>query len=158
MARRRSSSASGAAPPDTSRLPGPELNLRLAAPIATWDEAVPLGNGLMGGLLWGGDSTLRLSLDRGEEEQADRMGMVLAARAARIAQPLADELAATARRLPEAVAWDFLGTTSTYRQFGEEIDRWVAGIVSRAAGYGVVEDDAAGPYVRADFLVFLGEG
>jgi alpha-L-fucosidase 2 len=48
------------------RLPGPELNLSLAAPIATWDEAVPLGNGLMGGLLWGGGSTLRLSLDRGD--------------------------------------------------------------------------------------------
>ena len=30
------------------------------------DEAVPLGNGLMGGLLWGGGSTLRLSLDRGD--------------------------------------------------------------------------------------------
>ena len=26
--------------------------LQLAAPIETWDEAVPLGNGLTGGLLW----------------------------------------------------------------------------------------------------------
>ncbi len=49
-----------------SRWPGPELNLRLAAPIRTWDEAVPLGNGLMGGLLWGEGSTVRLSLDRGD--------------------------------------------------------------------------------------------
>lgn len=42
------------------------MKLELAAPIATWDEAVPLGNGLLGGLLWGGDATLRLSLDRGD--------------------------------------------------------------------------------------------
>jgi alpha-L-fucosidase 2 len=59
----------GAAPPAApaaSRLPGPELNLRLEAPIATWDEAVPLGNGLLGGLLWGEGRLLRLSLDRGD--------------------------------------------------------------------------------------------
>lgn len=65
-----------AAPSDSSRLPEPDLNLSLAAPIATWDEALPLGNGLMGGLLWGGDSTLRLSLDRGDlwdERPADGM-------------------------------------------------------------------------------------
>ncbi len=57
---------SAARRPGTARLPGPDLNLTLAAPIATWDEAIPLGNGLMGGLLWGGDSTLKLSLDRGD--------------------------------------------------------------------------------------------
>jgi len=38
--------------------PAPELNLTLTAPIGTCDEALPLGNGLMGGLLWGGGSTL----------------------------------------------------------------------------------------------------
>jgi alpha-L-fucosidase 2 len=69
--------AGGAAPlPGAARLPGPGLNLTLAAPIETWDEAVPLGNGLMGGLLWGGGSTLRLSLDRGDlwdERPADGM-------------------------------------------------------------------------------------
>ena len=48
------------------RLPGPELNLRLDAPISTWDEAVPLGNGTMGVLLWGEGNLLRLSLDRGD--------------------------------------------------------------------------------------------
>jgi len=48
------------------RLPGPDLNLRLAAPIQTWDEAVPLGNGTMGVLLWGETNRLRLSLDRGD--------------------------------------------------------------------------------------------
>jgi len=49
-----------------SRLPDASLNLRLAAPITTWDEAVPLGNGTMGVLLWGEDHTVRLSLDRGD--------------------------------------------------------------------------------------------
>ncbi len=51
---------------NNGRLPGSHLNLALRAPIDTWDEAIPLGNGLMGGLLWGGGSTLRLSLDRGD--------------------------------------------------------------------------------------------
>jgi alpha-L-fucosidase 2 len=47
-------------------LPPQSLNLKLAAPIDTWDEAIPLGGGLLGGLLWGGGSTIRLSLDRGD--------------------------------------------------------------------------------------------
>jgi alpha-L-fucosidase 2 len=51
---------------ESPRLPGLELNLRLEAPIASWDEAVPLGNGLLGGLLWGEGRQLRLSLDRGD--------------------------------------------------------------------------------------------
>jgi alpha-L-fucosidase 2 len=58
------------------RLPGPELDLKLQAPIRTWDEALPLGGGLLGGLLWGEESTLRLSLDRGDlwdERPADGM-------------------------------------------------------------------------------------
>jgi len=38
----------------------------LKAPVKTWDEAVPLGNGLTGGLLWGTDNTINLSLDRGD--------------------------------------------------------------------------------------------
>lgn len=46
--------------------PSPDLNLKLAAPIRTWDEAVPLGNGTMGMLMWGEGDTLRLSLDRGD--------------------------------------------------------------------------------------------
>ena len=44
----------------------PPMALELAAPIATWDEGVPLGNGLTGGLLWGGGNTINLSLDRGD--------------------------------------------------------------------------------------------
>lgn len=46
--------------------PSADLNLKLAAPIRTWDEAVPLGNGTMGVLMWGEGDTLRLSLDRGD--------------------------------------------------------------------------------------------
>ena len=48
------------------KLPGANYNLVLQAPITTWDEAIPLGNGLMGGLLWGENNTVRLSLDRGD--------------------------------------------------------------------------------------------
>jgi alpha-L-fucosidase 2 len=40
--------------------------LQLEAPITNWDEAIPLGNGLLGGLLWGEAGLLRLSLDRGD--------------------------------------------------------------------------------------------
>jgi len=47
-------------------LPESALNLKLAAPVNSWDEAVPLGNGLMGGLLWGESNLVRLSLDRGD--------------------------------------------------------------------------------------------
>ncbi len=50
----------------SDRLPPPALDLKLAAPIRTWDEAVPLGNGAMGVLLWGEGNCLRLSLDRGD--------------------------------------------------------------------------------------------
>ena len=47
-------------------LPDSSLNLKLAAPITTWDEALPLGNGLMGTLVWGETNLVRLSLDRGD--------------------------------------------------------------------------------------------
>jgi len=50
----------------TANLPDPHYNLLLKAPITTWDEAIPLGNGLIGGLLWGENNTIRLSLDRGD--------------------------------------------------------------------------------------------
>ena len=41
-------------------------SLTLPAPIKRWDNAIPLGNGLTGGLLWGEGRELRLSLDRGD--------------------------------------------------------------------------------------------
>src|SRR6478735_8655419 len=46
--------------------PKSENNLILSAPINKWDEAIPLGNGLTGGLLWGDKNVIRLSLDRGD--------------------------------------------------------------------------------------------
>lgn len=47
---------------------GPSVtsNLELRAPISRWDEAIPLGNGLTGGLLWGQGDIVRLSIDRGD--------------------------------------------------------------------------------------------
>ena len=41
-------------------------NLLFLEPIMKWDEAVPLGNGLTGSLIWGDGNPLRLSLDRGD--------------------------------------------------------------------------------------------
>ncbi len=53
--------------PSAGEEPSPDVHrLQLTAPIATWDEGVPLGNGLTGGLLWGGENTINLSLDRGD--------------------------------------------------------------------------------------------
>jgi alpha-L-fucosidase 2 len=40
--------------------------MSLTAPIDRWDEAIPLGNGLMGVLVWGDDACIRFSLDRGD--------------------------------------------------------------------------------------------
>src|SRR5882672_4989424 len=40
--------------------------LRLTAPISRWDDALPLGNGTIGALVWGTDNLLRVSLDRGD--------------------------------------------------------------------------------------------
>lgn len=40
--------------------------LEITAPISNWDEAIPLGNGLMGGLLYGEGSQIKISLDRGD--------------------------------------------------------------------------------------------
>lgn len=39
---------------------------RLAAPITSWDEGLPLGNGKLGALVWGEDNLIRISLDRGD--------------------------------------------------------------------------------------------
>ncbi len=46
--------------------PRASSNLTLAAPITTWDEAIPLGNGVLGGLIWGSGSTINVSLDRAD--------------------------------------------------------------------------------------------
>lgn len=58
--------AAGSQAGQARMLPADDLNLRLTAPVQRWDEALPLGNGLLGVLLWGEGDTLRLSLDRGD--------------------------------------------------------------------------------------------
>ncbi|MBX3095896.1 MAG: hypothetical protein KF812_03460 [Fimbriimonadaceae bacterium] len=51
---------------DPGVLKAPHFEMKLEAPIRTWDEGIPLGNGLLGGLLWGGGSSINVSLDRGD--------------------------------------------------------------------------------------------
>ena len=48
------------------RQPHPAHDLRCTGPIGRWDEALPLGNGLLGALVWGDGQPLRLSLDRAD--------------------------------------------------------------------------------------------
>lgn len=59
------STARGAEPQAPAPAPT-DYKLVLDAPINHWDEAIPLGNGLTGGLLWGVGNQIRLSLDRGD--------------------------------------------------------------------------------------------
>jgi long-chain acyl-CoA synthetase len=49
---------------------------------------------------------------------------------------LYERVAETARRLPEAVAWDFLGATSTYRQLVADIDRCASALAALGLGRG----------------------
>ena len=44
--------------------PRPEHGLQYTEPATVWDEAMPLGNGLLGALVWGDGKPLRISLDR----------------------------------------------------------------------------------------------
>ena len=48
----------------SSSFPQTQHGLRHATPAMTWDEALPLGNGLLGALVWGDGDPLNLSLDR----------------------------------------------------------------------------------------------
>lgn len=45
-------------------LPQPEHGLDFRSPVGVWDEALPLGNGILGGLFWGDGNPLKISLDR----------------------------------------------------------------------------------------------
>lgn len=49
-----------------SCLPKEYCNLSFDREIISWDEAIPLGNGETGCLIWGKSSALRFSLDRGD--------------------------------------------------------------------------------------------
>jgi alpha-L-fucosidase 2 len=51
---------------DASGQPTPAEDLRFSALALTWDEGIPLGNGLLGALLWQKGENLRLSLDRAD--------------------------------------------------------------------------------------------
>lgn len=46
--------------------PDKQHNLTFDKLAPQWDEAIPLGNGMIGALIWGKDNTLRLSLDRAD--------------------------------------------------------------------------------------------
>ncbi|AZN43093.1 glycosyl hydrolase family 95 catalytic domain-containing protein [Paenibacillus albus] len=50
----------------TYKLPTKQHDLDFHKPIERWDEALPLGNGLTGCLVWGNGAPLCLSLDRGD--------------------------------------------------------------------------------------------
>ena len=45
---------------------GEAFQWKMEAPITVWDEALPLGNGLTGCLVWGENNQLRFSFDRGD--------------------------------------------------------------------------------------------
>src|SRR4249919_767273 len=50
----------------TSAQPKPKDNLQFDHLANKWDEAMPLGNGMLGVLIWQKDNILRLSLDRAD--------------------------------------------------------------------------------------------
>ena len=60
-------------------LPQKHCNINLTDPIPRWDEAIPLGNGILGSLFWGPMEHLRISVDiaglwlrRRPEEELDK--------------------------------------------------------------------------------------
>ncbi len=42
----------------------PQYSLEYETPAEVWDEAMPIGNGLLGALIWGDGNPLKISLDR----------------------------------------------------------------------------------------------
>ncbi len=46
--------------------PSAKYNLAFDSPAKQWDEAMPLGNGMLGALIWQKDGKLRVSLDRAD--------------------------------------------------------------------------------------------
>jgi alpha-L-fucosidase 2 len=47
-------------------LPEAKQGLHFKTPVTVWDEALPLGNGTLGALVWGNGGPLRISLDRSD--------------------------------------------------------------------------------------------
>ena len=50
----------------SSFIPAEKHDLYFQKTATRWDEAIPLGSGLTGCLIWGNGAPLRLSLDRGD--------------------------------------------------------------------------------------------
>jgi alpha-L-fucosidase 2 len=46
--------------------PPPAFNLKFSKPAPSWDEGIPLGNGMLGALIWERNGKLRFSLDRAD--------------------------------------------------------------------------------------------
>src|SRR5512135_575513 len=46
--------------------PGASHGLHFTTPVTVWDEALPLGNGIMGALVWGDGKPIKISLDRSD--------------------------------------------------------------------------------------------
>jgi alpha-L-fucosidase 2 len=55
---------SGIETPDQMPLSGFDMRFKVLS--KTWDEAIPLGNGILGALIWEKDNKLRVSLDRAD--------------------------------------------------------------------------------------------
>src|SRR4051794_6349164 len=53
--------------------PAPEHNLKFDSLASEWDEGMPLGNGMLGALIWKKDNRLRFSLDRADLWDQRRM-------------------------------------------------------------------------------------
>ena len=52
------------APAITLNVPQPKHGLHFTNAVRVWDEALPLGNGILGALVWGDGQPLKISLDR----------------------------------------------------------------------------------------------
>ncbi|HOW40193.1 MAG TPA: glycoside hydrolase N-terminal domain-containing protein [Bacteroidales bacterium] len=51
---------------EKDKLPPAEVNLNFTELSKTWDEGIPLGNGMLGALIWEKEGKLRFSLDRAD--------------------------------------------------------------------------------------------
>jgi alpha-L-fucosidase 2 len=52
--------------PLNAQNPPAEFNLKFNNLATTWDEGIPLGNGMLGALVWQNGEKLRFSLDRAD--------------------------------------------------------------------------------------------
>ena len=50
----------------SDQFPSPDSNLKFKKLAGSWDEGIPLGNGMLGALIWEKEKRLRFSLDRAD--------------------------------------------------------------------------------------------